>query len=253
MEEEVKDKLQDAQEAVQDKIQDLKETIQEKAAEAKEGLQEKAADLKEKAADLKETVQEKAADLKETVQEKAAEAMDDVQEAAQDVAQEAKEIKEDIQARINNEPKPKDAQPAPAAAKPNAPAYQLPTKRGLLKFILLGIITFGIYPLVILTKISGEINTVASRHDGKSTMNYLLLAFIVGPITLQIGTLVWWHRISNRFGAELKRRGLDYSISSSTFWGWCILGSLIAIGPWVYIHKFLKASNMVNADYNVNG
>ena len=120
--------------------------------------------------------------------------------------------------------------------------------------ILLGIITLGIYPLVILTKISSEVNEVASRHDGKSTMNFCLLAFIVGPITLGIAYLVWYHRISNRIGNELKRRGVNYAFSSNTFWGWSILGSLLfGIGPWVYVHKFMKASNKMNADYNVNG
>ena len=40
-----------------------------------------------------------------------------------------------------------------------SPAVQLPTNRSLLKFILLSIITLGIYGLVVMTKISTEINT----------------------------------------------------------------------------------------------
>lgn len=42
-----------------------------------------------------------------------------------------------------------------------SPAVQLPTNRSLLKFILLSIITLGIYGLVVMTKISTEINTIA--------------------------------------------------------------------------------------------
>ena len=41
-----------------------------------------------------------------------------------------------------------------------SPAVQLPTNRSLLKFVLLSIITLGIYGLVVMTKISTEINTL---------------------------------------------------------------------------------------------
>lgn len=135
----------------------------------------------------------------------------------------------------------------------NTPALQLPTKRGLLKFILLTAITFGIYGLVVMTKISGEINVTASRYDGKKTMNYLLMVLIITPITLGIGAIVWQHRISNRMGSELSRRGISYSFSAKDYWLWGVLGSLIVVGPLVYHHKFFKASNLINADYNVKG
>ena len=134
-----------------------------------------------------------------------------------------------------------------------APVAQLKTNKGLLKTILLSLITFGIYPLVVMSAVSSEINIVASRYDGKKTMHFLLLLFIVAPITLGIGAIVWYHRISNRIGNELKRRGVDYKFSAADFWLWSVLGSLIAIGPLVYMHKMFKAVNKMNADYNVNG
>ena len=134
-----------------------------------------------------------------------------------------------------------------------APVGQLITYKGLLKTILLSLITFGIYPLVVMSAVSNDINIVASRYDGKKTMHFCLLTFIVAPITCGIGGIVWYHRISNRIGAELKRRGVAYHFSASDYWLWCVLGSLIAIGPFVYLHKMFKATNLMNADYNVNG
>ncbi len=134
-----------------------------------------------------------------------------------------------------------------------APALQLKTNRGLLKMILLSLITFGIYPIVVYSGISSDINQIASAHDGKKTMHYCLLIFIVAPLTLGIGSLVWCHRISDRIGAELARRGIDYGFSAMTFWGWNVLGALIGIGPLVYIHKLMKAMNLLCADYNVHG
>ncbi|MDO4820206.1 MAG: DUF4234 domain-containing protein [Prevotella sp.] len=124
------------------------------------------------------------------------------------------------------------------------------TNRGLLKMILLGIITFGIYPIVVYSQISEEINVLASPHDGKHTMHYCLIFFLFSWLTLNIATLVWWHRISGRIGQELRRRNLQYSFGASDFWLWNILGSLIVIGPFVYIHKLMKAMNFINADWN---
>lgn len=135
----------------------------------------------------------------------------------------------------------------------NAPVGQLKTNKGLLKTILLSLVTFGIYPLVVMSAVSNDINIVASRYDGKKTMHYCLLFFIVAPITMGIGAIVWSHKISNRIGAELKRRGIDYSFSAADFWLWNVLGSLIAVGPLVYMHKLFKAVNKMNAHYNVNG
>jgi len=134
-----------------------------------------------------------------------------------------------------------------------APINKLKTNRGLLKFILLSLITFGIYPLVVMSVISTDINVIASRYDGKKTMHYCLLTFIFAGLTLGIAPIVWYHRISNRIGNELNRRGIAYSFSAGTFWGWNVLGALIGIGPLVYTHKLFKAMNLLCADYNVNG
>ena len=34
------------------------------------------------------------------------------------------------------------------------------------------------------------------------------------------------------------------------FWGWDILGSLIVVGPFIYLHKLCKALNLAAADFN---
>ena len=134
-----------------------------------------------------------------------------------------------------------------------APAVKLNTNKSLLKTILLSIVTFGIYPLVVMSSMSSEINIVASRYDGKKTMHFCLLVFLIAPITLGIAVYVWYHNISNRIGDELKRRGISYGFSAADYWLWCILGSFIVVGPFVYMYKMFKAVNMMNAHYNVHG
>lgn len=142
---------------------------------------------------------------------------------------------------------------AVATAVKTAPAVQLKTSRGAVKSILLSIITLGIYSIVLYYKMSSELNITASRYDGKKTMNYALLFFLVGPLTLEIGTLVWFHKFSSRIGDELKRRNIQYSFGAGSFWGWNVLGILIVVGPFIYLHKVIKAINLINADYNING
>ena len=135
----------------------------------------------------------------------------------------------------------------------STPAYHLDTNRGWLKTVLLGVITLGIYPIIMYSGISTDINLIASKHDGKNTMHYCLLYFLIAPITLGIGAIVWYHRLSARIGDELMRRAIPYTFGAGSFWGWCVLGSLIGVGPFIYLHKLCKSMNLLCADYNLHG
>ena len=83
---------------------------------------------------------------------------------------------------------------------------------------MLGLVTFGIYDIVCLYTLTEDINIIASRYDGKKTMNFLLMYFIIAPITFGIGSLVWFHNLCTRIGDELRRRNIDYKFGASTFW-----------------------------------
>ena len=133
-----------------------------------------------------------------------------------------------------------------------APKIQLPTKRGLGKMFFLGLITAGIYPTVIYSKIITELNIVASRHDGKRTMPYFGMLMLT-PLTLGIYIYVWMHNMCARIGEELQRRGIDYKFGPSQFWLWGILGSFILVGPFVFTHKLMKSMNLLNKDFNEKG
>ncbi len=141
----------------------------------------------------------------------------------------------------------------PRRAASTAPVGQLKTNRSLLKLILLSIITLGIYGIVVMSSVSTDINVIAGRYDGKKTMHYCLVLFIFSWLTLGIVPLVWNHRLANRIGGELNRRGIAYSFGAGTFWGWGILGAVIVVGPFIYLHKLLKSMNLLSENYNVNG
>ena len=119
---------------------------------------------------------------------------------------------------------------------PQQPVAKLKTNRSFIKVILLSLITFGIYALVCFGGITDDV-----------------LVFIVTPLTLGIASIVWMHKICGRIGDELKRRGVNYSFSSADFWLWNVLGAIILVGPFIFLHKFFKAVNLMNENYNMYG
>lgn len=127
----------------------------------------------------------------------------------------------------------------PYAPRPVAP---LRTQRGLLKYVLLGLVTFSIYDIWQMSEVGDSLNLLAFKRDGKHTMHYCLMFFLVGWVTLGIGWLVWYHRVSGRIGEEQAARGLPVTVTASTFWLWGILDSLIAVGPFIYIYNIQAAA-----------
>ena len=61
----------------------------------------------------------------------------------------------------------------------SAPAVQLKTNRSFIKYILLSLVTCGIYGIVSMSGISTDINLIASKYDGKKTMHFCLLFFVL--------------------------------------------------------------------------
>lgn len=162
-----------------------------------------------------------------------------------------------------SKPEAQYGQPTGSAAEPvQEPAYHsaqpvqnrvvLPCSRGLLKYILLTIITCGIYAAVVQSRLVDELNIAASSYDGKRTPS-ITEAGVYTALTLGIYAFVWNHKFAKRIGAELARRGIGYGFGASTFWLWGILGTLIIVGPFVYTHKLFKATNLINAQYNAMG
>lgn len=137
-------------------------------------------------------------------------------------------------------------------AERETPKLELPVKRSLCKMIFLGLITGGIYPMVIFSRIITELNIAASRYDGKRTMTFFGM-LMLAPVTLGVYAYVWFHKLCARIGDELQRRNIDYKFGPSQFWLWNILGSFILVGPFIFTHKLMKSMNLINKDYNEKG
>lgn len=135
----------------------------------------------------------------------------------------------------------------------NAGTKYFKANYSVVKFVVFSLLTFGIYGIYTMAKMGEHLNMLATRHDGQKTMNFWLLFFLVGPITLEIGTIVWYHKFSKRIGNEQIRRELPRTVGAGTFWLWNVLGCIILIGPLVYMYKIMKAMNLLEEDYNKKG
>ena len=161
---------------------------------------------------------------------------------------------------------------------------QLPVRRSLVKMIFLGIITLGIYPMVIWSRLASEVNLVASRYDGERSMPFFGMLMLT-PVTLGIHSLVWMNKLCRRIGNELQRRSITYTFSAQDFWLWAFLPGILCsicsgvctalaatgsdsylfiwiavamtlltfVGPFVFTAKLMNAMNYLNEDYNLNG
>ena len=81
----------------------------------------------------------------------------------------------------------------------------------------------------------------------------IVTCVILTIITCGIYGIIWMHQISQRIGDEARARGMMTDFGASTFWLWNVLGSMIVVGPFIYMHKLLQAMNYIAGSYNANG
>ena len=127
------------------------------------------------------------------------------------------------------------------------------TKRGLVKIILLSLITFGIYGLVNICGIVKDLNKCRLGHnETKKSMNPVGV-FFLAFITLGIVPLVWGHRLTKRMSEELEYRDIAYSLKVWHYWVFGLLLCETVVCPIIYLHKLIKASNLINIHHNKYG
>ena len=126
---------------------------------------------------------------------------------------------------------------------------RLKDDRGLASYIILSIITCGIYGYYFIYKMAHDVN-VACDGDGENTSG--LVAFILlSMITCGIYAWYWYYKLGNRLANNAGRYGISIQENGTTVLMWCIFGALICgIGPFIAMHILIKNSNMICNAYN---
>lgn len=143
------------------------------------------------------------------------------------------------------------AAPAAAAAAPGGMyiARSKKTNRSLLAYILLTIITCGIYSYIFIYSMAEDMNDIGAG-DGNKTGG--LAAFILlGIITCGIYPLIWNYKLCNRMAANAPRYGLAFQENGTTYLLWSLVGAfLCGIGPFIALHFMIRNMNALCVAYN---
>ncbi len=125
----------------------------------------------------------------------------------------------------------------------------LQTDRNLITYIVLTIITLGIYGYYFIYKMAQDVN-VACGGDGQETAG--LAAFILlSIVTCGIYSWYWYYKLGNRLADNAPRYGMTFQENGSTILMWLIIGSLICgIGAFIAMNILIKNTNSICAAYN---
>ncbi len=131
-------------------------------------------------------------------------------------------------------------------------AGPLKTDRSLVAYILLSIVTCGIYGYYFLYSMARDVN-IACEGDGQKTpglLPFILLSFI----TCGFYALYWYYCLANRLAANAPRYGLSFQENGTTILLWYLIGLLLCgIGPYVAMHFLIKNTNAICDAYNRRG
>lgn len=124
------------------------------------------------------------------------------------------------------------------------------TDRSLVMYILLSLITCGIYPLYFIYKIADDVNTMC-EGDGEKTSG-LLMYFLLTIVTCGFYPLYWYYKIGNRIQKNGPRYGVAIQENGTTILLWQIVGALLCgLGPLIAMHILMKITNQLAMAYNV--
>ena len=125
----------------------------------------------------------------------------------------------------------------------------LRTDRSLLVYVLLTIVTCGIYSLVFIYQLIQDVN-MACDGDGDETPGFWMY-FLLTLVTCGIYGYVWYYKLGNRLQYNCARYGQPTNEDGAAVLLWMLLGSLLCgVGVFIGWHILIKNTNTVCAGYN---
>ena len=165
-----------------------------------------------------------------TIVEQVDKALDDISEATSEQIQ---NVYQDVKGGLEG--------------KPNA--GRLETNRSLLIFVLLNILTLGLYGWFFVYSVARDVNQ-ACEGDGQKTsglIKYILLCII----TCGIYSLIWEYSLGNRLSENARKYNLYFSENGTTILLWHLFGAVLCgIGPFIAMNILIKNTNRICDAYN---
>jgi len=146
---------------------------------------------------------------------------------------------------VNQNGNPVNGQPQPN----NFSGGMLSTDRSIVAYVLLGLVTCGIYDLYMLHCIIQDVN-ITCAGDGKRTAG-ILEYILFGILTCGIYDYIWLYNLGNRLQNNAPRYGMNFQEGGTTILLWWVFGALLCgVGPFISANIIIKNSNALNAAYN---
>lgn len=121
--------------------------------------------------------------------------------------------------------------------------------RSLGTYILLSLVTCGIYSWIFLYELAKDVN-VLCQGDGEETAGLVKL-ILLSLVTCGIYAWVWYYKLGNRLCANAPRYGLTFQENGTTILLWQLFGILLCgIGPFIAWNIIIKNTNALAMQYN---
>ncbi len=114
------------------------------------------------------------------------------------------------------------------------------TNRNFVMFLVLSIVTCGIYGIYFFYVLANDVNTIC-EGDGETTTSYVV-AFLLSIITCGIYMWFWYYKLGNRLYNNAARYNTQIDESGTTVLLWMILGSFLA-GIGIFIGQYFIINN----------
>ncbi len=120
-------------------------------------------------------------------------------------------------------------------------------ERSMFSYIILSILTLGIYHIVFWTKLSKDVNALC-EGDGKKTMKYVF-CFLLNIITVGIFGFVWKYKLAKRLQENAARYDLKFSESGALVVVLAIVFAFFPVAQFVLVKNFNRMAVAYN-EYN---
>lgn len=120
--------------------------------------------------------------------------------------------------------------------------------RSFIAYLLLSIITCGIYGIIYWYQFNEDVNTIC-EGDGRTTSNYIVV-LLLSIITCGIYMWVWYYKEADRLYCIAPKYDTTVSEDGTKVILFMILGLIIAIGPFIGMYILTSNINKLAVEYN---
>ena len=121
---------------------------------------------------------------------------------------------------------------------------RIQTDRSITMYIILCIVTCGIYGYYFIYKMAQDVNEMC-RDDGQTTGG-LAMFILLSIVTCGVYSYYWYYQLANRLQMNAPKFGFNVMDSGLAILVWC----LVPFGSYVAMHLIMRNTNAMAAAYN---